>query len=964
MSNPNRGGPRGRGRGGHPRGGGGGTGGGTPPRTGSPSGYSGRGGFRGGRGGGAGPPGAGVSGGAVFGGPPSVDQRLSPNNVNALIQTLKTIPHDPARPTRPGFGTLGKAGVLRANFFPIKFSKGVMYDYHVEITPKTDLKNIRARLFTLLEQSTHPGWHKYVPFIAHDGSARLVSSKKLPEPLDVPVLFLREGQTTPTERDKTYTLSITFTQELPASQLDALINANPDSRNYDFAPLVGAYNLVLQHHASHNGVRVGKNRYFFPSDGRPLELSIGVEAWRGFFMSARPVFKELMVNVGVCMTAFYKAGNLADAMMEFQRQSKGAMLQRFAQKLKVTTSHLGYRQTKPLRAIASTNAKQTSFQCDEFNAKLSVADYFKKKYNKTLRHPELPVVNIAGPNSKHPIYVPPELCEILPGQPFRGKLDDQQTTEMLRFACKRPPENAHAILNQGFPLLGLTSNNQTLSNFGLEVSNNMAGVPFRELPPPNVSYKGGQPPRVNNGSWNILDVQFRVSGVVKSWWILVVADPQSVFKGPDDPQLIGLWKGFAGKCQRSGMTGIDPGRPPNLVPVKLENPATDPARQRSLAIIRSTIRDNQARLGTPSFMLVILSKRDNYIYPGIKRICDVELGIHTIHMLANKVLSEPRKQDQYFSNVALKVNTKLGGVNHKVDDGNMKWLTKTKTMLVGMDVTHPGPGSIEGTPSIAAVVASVDNNFAQFPASLRCQKSKQEMITDLSEMMIERLKRYQEVSKTFPDRIYVFRDGVSEGQFDTVLEEELPKLLDAFKRVNPKGGPQGKPYRPQLTIVICGKRHHVRNWPADATADKNGNTRPGTVVDQGITAVFDFDFYLQAHAGLQGHVKPTHYTVIYDESRVGVDEVQQGINTASYLYARATRSVSLIPPAYYADLACERGRCYLNDFLVSEDKTTTTSKGKSSKMDREEEKERVYQAAIRAWGNGIHPNMAGSMFYI
>ncbi|KAJ7302323.1 hypothetical protein DFH08DRAFT_977898 [Mycena albidolilacea] len=38
-------------------------------------------------------------------------------------------------------------------------------------------------------------------------------------------------------------------------------------------------------------------------------------------------------------------------------------------------------------------------------------------------------------------------------------------------------------------------------------------------------------------------------------------------------------------------------------------------------------------------------------------------------------------------------------------------------------------------------------------------------------------------------------------------------------------------------------------------ADKNGlNTRPGTVVDKGVTAVFDFDFYLQAHAGIQGTV--------------------------------------------------------------------------------------------------------------
>ena len=95
-------------------------------------------------------------------------------------------------------------------------------------------------------------------------------------------------------------------------------------------------------------------------------------------MSARPVYKELMVNVGVCMTAFYKAGNLADSIVDFQRQSKGAMLQRFAQKLKVTTSHLGYKQTKPLKKIMSTTAKTTSFQCDEFNTKLTIEQYFKR----------------------------------------------------------------------------------------------------------------------------------------------------------------------------------------------------------------------------------------------------------------------------------------------------------------------------------------------------------------------------------------------------------------------------------------------------------------------------------------------------------------------------------------------------------------------------------------------------------
>jgi hypothetical protein len=110
---------------------------------------------------------------------------------------------------------------------------------------------------------------------------------------------------------------------------------------------------------------------------------------------------------------------------------------------------------------------------------------------------------------------------------------------------------------------------------------------------------------------------------------------------------------------------------------------------------------------------------------------------------------------------------------------------------------------------------------------------------------------------------------------------------------------------------------------------------------------FDYDFYLQAHAGIQGHVKATHYTVIYDENNLNANEIQQGTHDVSYLYARATRAVSLIPAAYYADLACERGRCYLNDFLVDSGSSVGGSR------DRDQERNRVYEAAKNHWGEGV-----------
>ena len=204
-----------------------------------------------------------------------------------------------------------------------------------------------------------------------------------------------------------------------------------------------------------------------------------------------------------------------------------------------------------------------------------------------------------------------------------------------------------------------------------------------------------------------------------------------------------------------------------------------------------------------------------------------------------------------------------------------------------------------------------------------------------------------------------------------MVYEELPQIIEAFKRIDAKN-PR---YRPTLSILICGKRHHARFYPTNSeNADRNGNTRPGTVVDRGVTSLIDFDFYLQAHAGLQGTVRPTHYVVVYDESSLTADAIQQGVHAASYLYARATKAVSLVPPAYYADIVCEQARFWIQGFLNLGGGSDTassaggggagTSTSMAMKRAREAADQRVYDAAKSMWGNGLHPNLQDVMFYL
>ena len=59
--------------------------------------------------------------------------------------------------------------------------------------------------------------------------------------------------------------------------------------------------------------------------------------------------------------------------------------------------------------------------------------------------------------------------------------------------------------------------------------------------------------------------------------------------------------------------------------------------------------------------------------------------------------------------------------------------------LMGIDVTHPSPGSLEDAPSIAAVVASVDGDFAQYAGRVKAQTSRVEMVEGLAPLVVDLL---------------------------------------------------------------------------------------------------------------------------------------------------------------------------------------------------------------------------------
>jgi eukaryotic translation initiation factor 2C len=91
-------------------------------------------------------------------------------------------------------------------------------------------------------------------------------------------------------------------------------------------------------------------------------------------------------------------------------------------------------------------------------------------------------------------------------------------------------------------------------------------------------------------------------------------------------------------------------------------------------------------------------------------------------------------------------------------------------------------------------------------------------------------------------------------------------------------------------------------------ADLSGNIPAGTVVDTAICHPGQFDFFLCSHGGIQGTSRPTHYHVVYDDHQFKPDEFQSLSYHLCYTFARCTRSVSVVTPAYYAHLVASRAR--------------------------------------------------------
>ena len=216
------------------------------------------------------------------------------------------------------------------------------------------------------------------------------------------------------------------------------------------------------------------------------------------------------------------------------------------------------------------------------------------------------------------------MCEILPNQPFRGKLTDEHTAAMITASAKPPNINAASIVDHGLNELGFRHGAPQLDAFGITVGKEMTVVPGRILSPPGIKYGQGAPSVDERASWNLRNVKFTKGARLENWAVLVIIDGnRDEFSRPDDPGLQATYRGFAAMCKSSGMS-VDQ-RDPAVIAARLPaKTPTDPTRAAAIGTIRQQLMSLKAK---PSMVLVLLSNGDKHVYSGIKHLCDSHLDL-------------------------------------------------------------------------------------------------------------------------------------------------------------------------------------------------------------------------------------------------------------------------------------------------------------------------------------------------
>ena len=732
------------------------------------------------------------------------ETELSVSQLGPCLPSLPAREHDNIlRPPQqrtlgyfPGPPTSGRPCSLATNNFKmeVKVPEGVLYMYDVTIIPPWS--RLYRRSDKVLYQETIRRWKEVCPAVSSerhcwvfDGYKQLYSTRRHQNSefsstrLNV-WCAEEEKNVEMVVSEVTHVLDIKITQDLLDWSCKGRSGGIPQES-------IEALNVILKQATVTDLGWTSIGRCFFPSSGQTIDLGFGKEAWVGLFSSVRPLgWKDhgmlLSLNVDtsnkpavknlhltesdyiqeVLPQRKYGPVDLAAGLNTRQTNALGKDLQQLKVKYEVPDKNGVRKRQYKINDVRKLSASKEVISVD--GEVISIVKYFKKQYDLDLKYPNLPCLWVGARDKT--TYIPMEFCTLVSQpMPRKKKLQDDAIATMIRQTAIKPLDRQKKILD------GLQANNKMYKEdpyakeFGISVAGSMTKLTGRILNPPSIEYKdNGKKQNVieinknNPGKW-FMEKNLFVDGVkVNNWALMDLA-------GFTDKEINEVKAGFVSVGKENGIVFSNgPGH------VKASMRDAEEAMDKIETYLENLKQSFEAKGKKLELILIVFPFKAGFLYDKIKQLGDNLLNLTTQCCLKTNLYKKGALNKQVIANICLKINSKLGGINHVLSRSCRPKILKRPVMIMGADVSHPAPEARGVKPSIAAIVASVDPKAVKYEVKVRVQDrgldNNEEVIKDMKSVTKDLLlKFFQENNGKKPEKLVMFRDGVSEGQVSSYI---------------------------------------------------------------------------------------------------------------------------------------------------------------------------------------------------
>ncbi|KAL8879092.1 MAG: hypothetical protein Q9198_003229 [Flavoplaca austrocitrina] len=315
-------------------------------------------------------------------------------------------------------------------------------------------------------------------------------------------------------------------------------------------------------------------------------------------------------------------------------------------------------------------------------------------------------------------------------------------------------------------------------------------------------------------------------------------------------------------------------------------------------------------------VVFMLPSRSKPIFEYIKRLCDLDLGIHSVCIDAHKLAAADNDRGYCFQ-TALKLNMKMGGQNQRLGSQPLRSISLRSTMIVGIDVMMPTPIDNKRPKSVVLMVSSIDPDISQWPASVQVARNKDSTAQAVKHLLSTRIELWKKKNTTSPENVIVYHKGLTENMG-----------TDKAASIRKATGNQAN-----ITLIAVNKDH--RHQP-----QRTGDKAPTPSAMDASKATL-----------------PTRYAVLHDGIFTNPDakrELEDLTHDMQYLFGCSTAATSDTLPIHYVGLLRKRVALYLQPWYRPQ-----IEGRKRSHDERNLPGEEMSMDAVK-----IHENLSDGMFYI